>query len=91
LIEALSMELAVVATRIMGIPELVTDGESGVLITPARVDELAGALAALARDPDRIRRLGAAGRDVVQRDYALSRLANEMAALLAAERPPATR
>jgi colanic acid/amylovoran biosynthesis glycosyltransferase len=88
LIEALSMELALVATRIMGIPELVTDGESGLLVTPGRADQLADALAELARDPKRRRHLGAAGRAVVQRDYALSRLASEMAALFATGRPP---
>jgi colanic acid/amylovoran biosynthesis glycosyltransferase len=89
LIEAHSMELAVVATRIMGVPELITEDESGVLVTPGRVDQLADALADLARDSERRRRLGAAGRAVVQRDYALSRLATEMAALFATGRPPA--
>lgn len=86
LIEALAMELGVVATRIMGIPELVTDGESGLLVTPGRVDELTDAVAGLAGDPDRRRRLGAAGRAVVERDYSLSRLAREMSALFDAHR-----
>jgi glycosyltransferase involved in cell wall biosynthesis len=89
LIEALAMELGVVATRIMGIPELVTHGESGLLVTPGRADELAEALAELARDPGRRRQLGIAGRAVVERDYALSRLARQMAELFAAGRPPA--
>jgi colanic acid/amylovoran biosynthesis glycosyltransferase len=89
LIEALAMELAVVATRIMGVPEIVTDGQSGVLVTPGRVDELADALAELASDPDRRRRLGAAGRSVVERDYSLSRLADEMAELFRGGPPPA--
>jgi colanic acid/amylovoran biosynthesis glycosyltransferase len=88
-IEALAMELAVVATRIMGIPELIANGQCGLLVTPGRGDQLAGALAELARDPDRRRRLGAAGRAVVERDYALSRLAAEMTALFAEQRPPA--
>jgi glycosyltransferase involved in cell wall biosynthesis len=91
LIEALAMELAVVATRIMGVPELVVDGQTGVLVGPGRSDQLAAALAALARDPERRARLGAAGRAAVQRDYALSRLASEMAALFAAQRRPAPR
>jgi glycosyltransferase involved in cell wall biosynthesis len=82
LIEALAMELGVVATRIMGIPELVTNGESGILVTPGRVDQLTDALAELAGDADRRRRLGAAGRAVVERDYSLSRLARELSALL---------
>ncbi|HEX6714960.1 MAG TPA: glycosyltransferase family 4 protein, partial [Thermoleophilaceae bacterium] len=88
LIEALAMELPVVATRIMGIPELVTDGENGLLVTPGRSDELAEALARLARDPGERARLGAAGRATVERDYALSRLAKEMIELFAGRRPP---
>jgi glycosyltransferase involved in cell wall biosynthesis len=90
-IEALAMELAVVATRIMGIPELITHGQCGVLVSPGRADELADALADLAGDPDRRRRMGAAGRSVVQRDYSLSRLAREMADLFAAGHPQAHR
>jgi len=91
LMEALAMELGVVATRIMGIPELVDDGESGRLVSPGRVDELAAALAELARDPDRRRSLGAAGRATVEREYALSRLASEMRELFRAGLPPAHR
>lgn len=91
LIEALSMELAVVATRIMGIPELVADGQSGVLVSPGRADQLAAALAELARDAERRSRMGAAGRATVERDYALSRLASEMTELFRAEPRPASR
>jgi glycosyltransferase involved in cell wall biosynthesis len=80
-IEALAMELGVVATRIMGIPELVAHDESGILVTPGRVDQLTDALADLAGDADRRRRLGAAGRAVVERDYSLNRLARELSAL----------
>jgi glycosyltransferase involved in cell wall biosynthesis len=89
LIEALSMELAVVATRIMGIPELVGDAHSGLLVTPGRADQLAEALAGLARSPERRRELGTAGREAVLREYALSRLASQMAELFADARPPA--
>jgi glycosyltransferase involved in cell wall biosynthesis len=89
LIEALAMELGVVATRIMGIPELIADGQSGVLVTPGRVDELTDALRRLAGDRQQRRQLGATGRATVERDYALSRLASEMRELFRAEHPPA--
>ena len=89
LIEALAMELAVVATRIMGIPELIADGECGVLVSPGRADQLADALMELVGDAARRRRMGAAGREVVRRDYGLSRLAREMAELFGAPHPPA--
>jgi len=78
LMEALAMELPVVATRIMGVPELVEDELSGLLVSPGRADELAAALARLAQDPELRRRLGRAGRAAVVRDYELSRLAADM-------------
>ena len=77
-IEALAMELPVVVTRIMGVPELIHDGVNGLLVAPGRVDELADALERLARDDDLRRALGKAGRAKVQRDYELSRLAVEL-------------
>lgn len=58
LAEAQSQGLACVATRVSAIPELVRDGETGVLVDPEDPPALAGALEALMRDPQRRRRLG---------------------------------
>ena len=80
LIEAMAMELAVVATEIMGIPELV-ERDAGVLVSPARVDQLADALAGLAAGTERRSSLATRARAVVQRDYELKRLGGQMAAL----------
>jgi colanic acid/amylovoran biosynthesis glycosyltransferase len=84
LMEALAMEVPAVATRIMGVPELVVDEVNGLLVTPGRADELAAALERLARDPELLRRLGSAGRAAVERDYELSRLAGDMRSAFAA-------
>ena len=65
LMEAMATELPVVSTHITGIPELITDGESGLLVRPGRADLLADALARLAADPDLRRDLGRAGRAAV--------------------------
>ncbi|MEA2425129.1 MAG: hypothetical protein QOH13_1539 [Thermoleophilaceae bacterium] len=86
-IEALAMGLAVVSTRIMGVPELIEDGTSGLLVSPGRADQLADALERLASDPALRRALGSAGRATVKRDYELARLAEEMRTAFAA---PAT-
>ena len=51
LMEAMAMELAVISSRINGVPELVRDGETGVLVTPGRADELADAMAELIASP----------------------------------------
>jgi len=60
LMEALALGLPVVATRVGGVAEVVTDGEEAVLVPPAHPAELAAALVALARDPQRRAVMGAA-------------------------------
>lgn len=69
LMEAMAMEVPVVATAIMGVPELVEDGRSGLLVPPARADRLAEALIRILDDPELARRLGRAGREKVLADY----------------------
>lgn len=62
LLEAMASGLAVVASRVAGIPEIVTDALTGLLVAPADVDALAAALRRLARDPTLRAALGAAAR-----------------------------
>jgi colanic acid/amylovoran biosynthesis glycosyltransferase len=69
LMEAMACGLPVVATRIAGIPELVEEGVSGLLVTPGRHDLLADAVAELADDPERRRAMGEAGRAKVRADF----------------------
>lgn len=65
--EALAAGLPVVATSVGGVPELVSDGVTGILAPPGDVGALAGALESLARDPQRRREMGAAGRECSKR------------------------
>jgi glycosyltransferase involved in cell wall biosynthesis len=69
LMEAMATELPVVTTAIAGIPELVRDGRTGVLVPPGRADRVADAIEALGRDADRRRRLGESGRELVVAEY----------------------
>jgi len=62
LIEAMSLGKPIVATRVGGIPEIVADDETGVLVPPNDAESFAEALLRLAADPDLGRRLGDAGR-----------------------------
>jgi glycosyltransferase involved in cell wall biosynthesis len=72
LMEAMAMQLPVVASRIAGIGELIDDGVHGRLLSPGRVDVLADALADLAADPGARERYGRAGRDRVSADFELA-------------------
>jgi glycosyltransferase involved in cell wall biosynthesis len=76
LMEAMASGVPVVASRLSGIPELVQDGDNGLLVEPADVEGLAGALERLQRDDKLRRRLGAAGRDTVEREFNLRRSAD---------------
>ena len=68
LIEAMAAGLASVATRVGGIPDIVTDGTDGLLIPPADAAALETALRRLLGDPDLRRSLGdAAVRTVAER------------------------
>jgi colanic acid/amylovoran biosynthesis glycosyltransferase len=69
LMEAMAAGVPVVASRISGIPELVDDGVTGVLVPPGRPDRLAGAVRALAADPAGRERLAAAGRERIEAEF----------------------
>ncbi len=73
LMEAMAMELPVVATRVMGVPELVEHGMTGLLVPPARPDLLAEALERLADDPALRASMGAAGRGKVVSEHDVMR------------------
>jgi glycosyltransferase involved in cell wall biosynthesis len=79
LMEAMSSGVAVVASNLSGIPELVEDGVSGLLVAPGDVVGLAMALQTLHADPELRRRLGRAGRRRVLAEFDVQVSAGEMA------------
>ncbi len=72
LLEAQSQRLACVATRISGIPELIEDGRTGLLIPAAEPAVLAEAVAALIRDPGRRAKFGEAAERRVREVFAMA-------------------
>jgi colanic acid/amylovoran biosynthesis glycosyltransferase len=72
LMEALATETAVIASEISGIPELVENGRTGLLVTAGSAEEIASAIKRLAADPDLRTQLGAAGRAKVMQEFNIS-------------------
>ncbi len=62
LLEAMAAGRAIVASRVAGIPDVITDGENGLLVPPGDVAALRAALTRLAADDALRARLGAAAR-----------------------------
>jgi len=81
-LEALASGVPVVASRIGGIPEMVRDGETGLLFEPGDAEGLADRLRRLDGDPDLAVRLGRRGREVVEREYSLSTQVERMLGIL---------
>lgn len=67
-LEAMTFGLAIIATRVGGIPEILTDGENGIIVNPGSTNELAAAIAYLLDNPKRIDDLG---NNAIQRVAAL--------------------
>ena len=86
LMEAMASGLAVVATRLSGIPELVIPEETGLLVTPESPEELASAICRLAGDPDLATRLTQAARDHVENQFDLRTEGARLAALFEASK-----
>jgi glycosyltransferase involved in cell wall biosynthesis len=84
LMEAMAMEIPCVAPNIMGIPELIRNGENGLLVPPADHIALARALARLLDDADLRKELGAAGRQSVLSEYDLATNVGDFVAKLTA-------
>ncbi len=83
LMEAMACGRPVVTTAIAGVRELVRDGETGVLVSPGRADELADALEMLLDDEPMCRRLGEAGRGHVADFYDIDTNGRQLAELFA--------
>jgi alpha-maltose-1-phosphate synthase len=82
-LEAMACATAVVASRTGGIPEVVADGETGLLVPPDEPEPLADALNALLRDPDRAAAMGLAGRKRAIAEFSWQTIAAQTADLYA--------
>jgi glycosyltransferase involved in cell wall biosynthesis len=61
-LEAMAVEVPVVATRVGGVPEVIEDGECGFLVPVGDTDAMAERILQLIKDKDLARKMGRAGR-----------------------------
>jgi glycosyltransferase involved in cell wall biosynthesis len=81
IIEAMASGLPVVASNVYGIPEIVRDGETGILVDPGARDEIVRAISILARDRDRVARMGRAARKRYEEMFRIDRCVEETQAV----------
>jgi glycosyltransferase involved in cell wall biosynthesis len=79
--EAMAAGVPVVATSVGGVPELVEDGVSGLLVPPGRPEPIAAAISELLADPELARRLGNAGQVRAREKFSVQRMVDETLAL----------
>jgi glycosyltransferase involved in cell wall biosynthesis len=77
LLEAMLASLPIVATSVSAVPEVVLDGETGLLVGEGDVEALAAALDELLADPERARRLGAAGLQRARSEFSVARMTEQ--------------
>jgi glycosyltransferase involved in cell wall biosynthesis len=81
-VEAMQFSLPVVATRWRGVPSVVADGQSGVLVPAGDPERLCDALRMLLTDPELRRRMGRRGRELYLERFTEARYRRDMEAVL---------
>jgi glycosyltransferase involved in cell wall biosynthesis len=81
ILEAMSAGCPVVATEVGGIPEVVRDGITGLLVPPGDADALAEAILKILTDPERAKELAARGQRLVEHEYSTQAWARRWEAL----------
>ncbi|MFP4350225.1 MAG: glycosyltransferase [Desulfococcaceae bacterium] len=87
LIEAMAMGVPAVATRVSALPELIRNGETGLLVPPRQPDALADAIMRLLTDTDLRERMIPAAREFVKREFDNGRLIQDLAGIYRREQP----
>lgn len=80
-IESMASGVPVVASAVGGVPDLVVDGQTGLLVPPGSADELAAALSHVLRDGSLAAMLGGRGRSVATARFGAGRLVRDIESL----------
>jgi alpha-maltose-1-phosphate synthase len=88
-LEAMERARPVIASAVGGLPEIVADGETGLVVPPADAEALAEAMVALAEAPMRAAAMGRAGRDRALAEFSPERCVEQVEQLYVRELAPA--
>ena len=80
-VEAFCRGRGIVASRVGGIPDIDEDGATGILVPPSDSESLGRRILEVLRDPLRARAIGENAREMVQREFPISRMIDETVAL----------
>ncbi|MCZ2845524.1 MAG: glycosyltransferase [Candidatus Bathyarchaeota archaeon] len=78
ILEAMALGLPVVASKVGGIPELVEDGFTGILVELNHPEEFASAIIQLLSNPEKARRMGEQGKLRIQKEYTLEQMTKKL-------------
>jgi len=76
ILEAMASGLPVVATRVGGNPELVVEGETGMLVPPSDPAAMANAIRTYLNHPELLKAHGQAGRKRVEQEFSMEKMVN---------------
>lgn len=80
-VEAAAAGLPVIATRVGGIPEIIADGENGILVEPGNEQALANAMVTLATDKSMRERMGRIGKKISAERFDIEKCLDQMEAV----------
>jgi glycosyltransferase involved in cell wall biosynthesis len=74
LVEAGNAELAIVASEVGGIPEIIEDKKSGLLVTPRDTEEIKSDIESLLNNPEKIRNLGKNLKEKIEKEFGFEKM-----------------
>lgn len=83
LLEAMSVGLPVIASRVAGVPEMIVDGETGILIPPGNIEVIGDEIKRLMSNPLFRKSLGEKGRERVLKEFSKEKMLGQVRELYA--------
>ena len=80
-LQAMAAGKPVIGTSVGGIPEVVKDGVNGLVVPPVDPESLADAMRFLLKDPEKMKRMGEAGRDMFVKGHTKEKMLDDLEAL----------